>query len=38
MDSVLAIELLFTGLLVVALATITWLSFVVLARLFKGQS
>lgn len=38
MDPVLAIELTFTGLLVVALAVITWLSVTVIYRLFKGQS
>lgn len=38
MDPLLAIEVTFTGLLVVAIATITWLSVVVVYRLFKGQS
>ncbi|NYJ65691.1 hypothetical protein HNR16_000479 [Pseudoclavibacter chungangensis] len=38
MDPLLAIEITFTGLLVVALAVIGWLSVVVLVRLFKGQS
>lgn len=38
MDPLLAVEIIFTGLLVVALATIGWLSVVVLMRLFKGQS
>lgn len=38
MDPLLAIEIIFTGLLVVALAVIGWLSVVVLVRLFKGQS
>lgn len=38
MDSILAIEITFTGLLVVALVAITWISGVVVYRLFKGQS
>ena len=38
MDPLLAIEVFFTGLLVVAIAAITWISGVVVYRLFKGQS
>lgn len=38
MDPLLAIEITFTGLLVVAIAAITWVSGVVVYRLFKGQS
>lgn len=38
MDPLLAIEITFTGLLVVAIAAITWISGVVVYRLFKGQS
>ena len=34
---ILALELLFTGLLVLAIAAITWVSGVVVYRLFKGQ-
>lgn len=38
MDPLLAIEITFTGLLVLAIAAITWISGVVVYRLFKGQS
>lgn len=38
MDPLLAIEITFTGLLVVAIAAITWIAGVVVYRLFKGQS
>ena len=38
MDPLLAIEVTFTGLLIVAIGVITWLSGVVVYRLFKGQS
>lgn len=38
MDTVLAIELVFTGLLVLALVAITWISVGVIVKLFKGQS
>lgn len=38
MDPVFAIELTFTGLLLLALGAISWISIGVLVNLFKGQS
>lgn len=38
MDILLVVEIIFIGLLVAAVATITWISGVVVYRLFKGQS
>lgn len=38
MNALLAIEIGFTGLLIVAIGVITWISGVVVYRLFKGQS
>lgn len=37
MDPLLALEVLFLGLLGLASATIVWLSVVVVVKLFKGQ-
>jgi hypothetical protein len=38
MDTVLVIEIIFTGLLVLALVAISFVSVVVLKNLFKGQN
>lgn len=38
MNQQLLIEITFTGLLVIAIGAITWISGVVVYRLFKGQS
>ncbi|WP_279526782.1 hypothetical protein [Nesterenkonia sphaerica] len=34
---ILALEVFFIGLLVLSVITISWIGFVVLSRLFKGQ-